>query len=372
MRIGVPREIKDGENRVALTPAGVRALREHGHEVFVERGAGAESGISDGEFLRARGQIRGSAADVYDAAELCLKVKEPLPQEYDYLRPGLIIFTYLHLASSLELTQKLLEKQVIAIGYETVQKPDGALPLLIPMSEIAGRLAIQLGARYLEKGHGGRGVLLGGVPGVPPSEVVILGCGVVGVNAAKMAVGMGAHVTILDIDHERLRYLDDMMHGNIITVYSNPYTIERSSAYADLLVGAVLKPGARAPILLTQKMVKNMKAGAVIVDVSVDQGGCVETIRPTSHSDPVYVEHGVIHYGVPNMPAAVPRTATFALTNATLPYALELAELGYEEAVKRDPALARGVNAAHGRVAHEGVAEAFGLPLMVNPSGPSP
>jgi alanine dehydrogenase len=362
VRIGVPKEIKDGENRVALTPAGVRTLRGHGHEIFVERGAGAESGISDEEFSRAGAQMKGSAQGVYEAAELCLKVKEPLPQEYEYLRPGLILFTYLHLASSLELTLKLIEKRVAAIGYETVQKDDATLPLLIPMSEIAGRLAIQLGARYLEKGQGGRGILLGGVPGVPPSEVVILGCGVVGVNAAKMAVGMGAHVTILDIDHERLRYLDDVMHGNIITVYSNPYTIERSSGYADLFVGAVLRPGARAPILLTEQMVKNMKPCAVVVDVSVDQGGCVETIHPTSHSDPVYVEHGVIHYGVPNMPAAVPRSATFALTNATLPYVSELAELGFEDAVKRDAALARGVNVARGKVVHEGVAEAFGLP----------
>ncbi len=361
MLIGVPREIKDGENRVAITPAGVTALRQHGHQVLVETAAGAGSGYGDHHYRDAGAAIAADAAEVWSRAQLVLKVKEPLPQEYGLLRPDLVLFTYLHLASSEELTRALLDSGITAIGYETVQTDSGALPLLVPMSEVAGKMAVQIGARYLETDFGGRGVLVGGVPGVPPAEVVIIGCGVVGINAAKVAMGLGAHVTILDIDHERLRYLDDIMHGNVITVYSNPYTVARAAAYADLLVGAVLVAGARAPKLVTADVVRTMKRGAVIVDVAVDQGGCVETTRPTSHSQPTYVEHDVIHYAVPNMPAAVPRTATHALANATLPYALDLAQHGLDEALARSPALRRGLNLRGGKVIHPAVAAAFGM-----------
>jgi len=361
MLVGVPREIKDGENRVAITPAGVSALRHHGHQVLVETGAGEGSGYDDAEYRDAGADIAATAAEVFERAQLMLKVKEPLPPEYPLLRKDLVLFTYLHLASSEELTRSLLAAGITAIGYETVQTDSGALPLLIPMSEVAGKMAVQVGARYLECDFGGRGTLIGGVPGVPPAEVVIIGCGVVGINAAKVAMGLGAHVTILDVDHERLRYLDDIMHGNVITVYSNPYSVGRAARYADLLVGAVLVAGARAPKLVTEDMVRGMKRGAVIVDVAVDQGGCVETIRPTSHSNPVYTLHGVIHYGVPNIPAAVPRTATHALTNATLPYALDLADYGLDEALRRNAALRRGLNLRAGRVMHPAVAAAFGM-----------
>ena len=361
MLVGVPREIKDGENRVAITPAGVSALRHHGHQVLVETGAGEGSGYDDAEYHDAGAEIAATAAEVFERAQLMLKVKEPLPPEYPLLRKDLVLFTYLHLASSEELTRSLLAAGITAIGYETVQTDSGALPLLIPMSEVAGKMAVQVGARYLECDFGGRGTLIGGVPGVPPAEVVIIGCGVVGINAAKVAMGLGAHVTILDVDHERLRYLDDIMHGNVITVYSNPYSVGRAARYADLLVGAVLVAGARAPKLVTEDMVRGMKRGAVIVDVAVDQGGCVETIRPTSHSNPVYTLHGVIHYGVPNIPAAVPRTATHALTNATLPYALDLADYGLDEALRRNAALRRGLNLRAGRVMHPAVAAAFGM-----------
>ena len=361
MIVGVPREIKDGENRVAITPAGVSALRHHGHQVLVETRAGESSGYADDEYRAAGADIAASPQEVYREAQLLLKVKEPLPSEYPLLRPNLVLFTYLHLASSEELTRALLDSGVTAIGYETVQTDSGTLPLLIPMSEVAGKMAVQVGARYLECDFGGRGTLVGGVPGGPPAEVVIIGCGVVGINAAKVAMGLGAHVTILDIDHERLRYLDDIMHGNVITVYSNPLSIARAAGYADLLVGAVLVAGARAPKLVTEDMVRAMKRGSVIVDVAVDQGGCVETTRPTSHSQPVYIQHGVIHYGVPNIPAAVPRTATHALTNATLPYALDLADYGLDEALRRNPALRRGLNLRGGKVMHAAVAAAFGM-----------
>ena len=361
MLIGIPREIKDGENRVAITPAGVTGLRQHRHEVLVETEAGTGSGYADEEYAGAGAGIAATPEEVWARAQLVLKVKEPLPQEYPLLRPDLVLFTYLHLASSHDLTRSLLDSGVTAIGYETVQADSGALPLLVPMSEVAGKMAVQIGARYLETDFGGRGVLLGGVPGVPPAEVVIIGCGVVGINAAKVAMGLGAHVTILDVNHERLRYLDDIMHGNVITVYSNPLNIARAASYADLLVGAVLVAGARAPKLVTEDMVRAMKRGAVIVDVAVDQGGCVETTRPTSHSEPVYAEHGVIHYGVPNIPAAVPRTATHALTNATLPYALDLADHGLDEALGRNAALRRGLNLRAGKVTHPAVAAAFGM-----------
>ncbi|MBN1458431.1 MAG: alanine dehydrogenase [Armatimonadetes bacterium] len=361
MIVGVPREIKDGEERVAMSPAGVRAFCEHGHRVLVQAQAGAGCRVSDDEYRKAGAQVVQSAEGVYRRSEMMLKVKEPLPPEYDLLRPGQILFTYLHLASSRDLVRALLERDVVGLGYETVQTPDGALPLLVPMSEIAGKMSIQVGARLLEAEAGGRGTLLGGVPGVPPAEVVIIGCGVVGTNAAKVAIGMGAHVTILDINHDRLKYLDDVLGGRVITVYANAYSIERAAGYADLLIGAVLLPGAKAPKLVTRSMVRQMKSGAGIVDVAVDQGGCVETIQPTSHSQPTYLKYGVVHYGVPNIPAAVPRSATHALTNATLPWALEVADKGVAQAVATNQALARGVNVARGAVVHPAVAAAFGM-----------
>ncbi len=359
MVIGVPKEIKDGEQRVAITPAGARACRERGHRVLVEAHAGAGSRISDTEYRRAGARVVREAEEVYRRADMILKVKEPLPPECDLLRPGQILFTYLHLASSRQLVHALLGRDVIALGYETVQAHDGALPLLVPMSEIAGKMSIQIGARLLEAQSGGRGTLLGGVPGVPPADVVIVGCGVVGTNAAKVAAGMGAHVTILDINHDRLKYLDDVLGGNIITVYANAYSIERAASYADLLIGAVLVAGARAPTLVTRETVHKMKDGAAIVDVAIDQGGCVETIHPTSYSEPSYEVSGVLHYGVPNIPAAVPRTATHALANATLPWALEIADKGITEALTTNPALALGLNVARGHVVHPAVAGAF-------------
>ena len=359
MIVGVPKEIKDGENRIAITPAGVRALKEHGHTVLVEASGGAGSRIADTEFRRAGAQIVAGAEVVFARADLILKVKEPLTPEHRLLRAGQILFTYLHLASSRDLVQALCHSGVVAIGYETVQLDDGSLPLLLPMSEIAGKMSVQIGAHLLEAENGGRGTLLGGVPGVPPAEVVILGCGTVGTNAAKVAAGMGAQVTILDVNHNRLKYLDDVLGENVITVYANTYSIERSASYADLFIGAVLVAGARAPKLLTRQMVRGMRPGAVIVDVAVDQGGCVETIHPTSYSAPTYVQHDVLHYGVPNIPAAVPRTATHALTNATLPWALEIADRGLSGALCTSPPLARGLNIAEGHVVHPAVAEAF-------------
>ncbi|HEY8486493.1 MAG TPA: alanine dehydrogenase [Limnochordales bacterium] len=365
MVVGVPREIKPGENRVALVPAGVEELVRRGHKVLVEAGAGLGSGIPDEEYRQAGAVIRARAAEVYQDADLIVKVKEPQPSEYALLKPGQILFTYLHLAPNRPLTMALLERGVIAIAYETIQLPDGSLPLLTPMSEVAGRMAVQVGARYLEKVHGGRGILLGGVPGVPAAEVVVLGGGTVGYNAARIALGMGAHVTVLDSSIPRLRFLEDVLHGNLITVVSNHYNIERAVRYADLLIGAVLVPGARAPALVSEAMVRQMKEGAVIVDVAVDQGGCVETVdHPTTHDDPVYVKHGVIHYAVANMPSAVPRTSTYALTNSTLPYILELAGRGWMDAVARDRALAAGVNILRGHVTHPAVAEAHGLPYV--------
>jgi alanine dehydrogenase len=359
MIIGVPREIKDGENRVALTPAGADALVRARHTVLVEAAAGAGSGFRDDEYSAAGASLVAQAADLWGCAELIVKVKEPLPEEYPFLRPDLILFTYLHLAGSRELTRVLLDSGVTGLAYETVQRPDGSLPLLIPMSEVAGKLAPQIGAHCLEKPQGGRGVLVSGVPGVPPAEVVIIGCGAVGVNAAKVALGMGASVTMLDINHDRLKYLDDILQDRVVTVYSNPYNIARSVGYADLLIGAVLIPGARAPHLVTEEMVKRMKPGSVIIDVSIDQGGCVETIHPTSHSEPTYLLHDVVHYAVPNMPGLVPRTSTFALTNATLPYISFLAAKGLEAALAEDPALAGGLNVRGGEIRHPAVAEAF-------------
>ncbi len=360
MIIGVPTEIKQGENRVAITPAGTHQLVTEGHTVLLQSGAGQGSGMTDTEYQAAGAQLLDSAAEAWQRAEMILKVKEPLPAEYGYLREDLCLFTYLHLASDPELTEALLDSNITALGYETVQADDGSLPLLIPMSEVAGKLAVQIGAHYLAQHQGGRGVLLGGVPGVPPAEVVIVGCGTVGLNAAKTALGIGAQVTILDIDHDRFKYLDDIMHGTVVTVYSNPYNVARSTSYADLLIGSVLIPGALAPKIVTEQMVQNMKPGAVIIDVAVDQGGCVETIVPTSYAQPTYLKYDVVHYGVPNMPAAVPRTSTFALTNATLPHVRKIANRGLDQAISDDSALARGVNVAAGEISHPAVAAAFG------------
>jgi len=359
MKIGVPKEIKPMEFRVAMTPGGVESLVRRGHEVLVEKGAGVGSGMPDAEY-EAAGARLVSAEEAW-GAELVVKVKEPLPEEYRYLRPGLLLFTYLHLAASRELTEAMVKSGVTGIAYETVQLEDGSLPLLVPMSEVAGRMATQVGAYYLEKPMGGRGILLGGVPGVAPASVVILGGGTVGTNAAKIALGMGAQVYVLDVNHRRLQYLDDVFGGRLITLTSTEANIKKAVPFADLLIGAVLIPGAKAPKLVTREMVASMKEGAVIVDVAVDQGGCVETIRPTTHDDPTYLVDGVVHYGVANMPGAVPRTSTFALTNQTLPYVLKLAEKGLD-ALKEDPALLKGLNVHAGRLTHPAVAEAFGLP----------
>ena len=361
MTIGVPKEIKANENRVAVIPSGVELLCTNGHEVLVEAKAGEGSGFSDDDYRQSGAKIVDSAAEVYRRAEMIMKVKEPLPSEYDLISPGQVVFTYFHFAASQKLTEAMMRSKCIAIAYETVEDASGHLPLLVPMSEVAGRMAIQEGARYLEKLHGGKGILLGGVPGVEPASVVVLGGGIVGTNAAKIAAGLGAKVTILDINLDRLRYLDDVMPKNVVTIMSNPANIRRAIAEADLLIGAVLIPGAKAPKLVTRDMLKLMKQGSVIVDVAVDQGGCIETIKPTTHQDPVYEIDGVVHYGVANMPGAVPMTSTIALTNATLPYALELANKGFPEAVFTNPGLMKGVNIVDGKVTYKGVAEAFGL-----------
>ena len=359
MIVGVPREIKPGEQRVALTPAGVRALVEGGHRVVVETGAGLGSSIHDEEYTQ-EGAATAAVADVWAQAELILKVKEPLAEEYPRMRPGQILFTYLHLAPTPALTRALQSADVIAVAYETVQRADGSLPLLAPMSEVAGRLAVQEGAFYLAKAHGGRGILLAGVPGVPPGNVAVLGAGTVGINAARIALGLGADISILDVNVDRLRAVDDLFHGRVITLMSNSFNIGQVLRRADMLVGAVLVAGARAPVLVTKEMVGTMKEGSVIVDVAVDQGGSVETIRPTTLLDPTYVVSGVVHYGVANMPALVPRTSTFALTNATLPYVLELAGRGLTAAMRRNPALARGANVWRGRIVHPAVAQSLG------------
>ena len=359
MNIGVPREIKPGEQRVALTPAGARALTEAGHRVVVEQGAGAGSGIRDEEYS-AVGAGLAAVDEVWRSADLVLKVKEPLAPEVARLRDGQVLFTYLHLAPAPELTRGLRGSGAIAIAYETVQRPDGSLPLLTPMSEVAGRLAVQEGTFYLGRAHGGRGILLSGVPGVPPGNVVIIGAGTAGVSAARIAVGLGADVSILDVNLDRLRHVDDLFRGRVVTLMSNSFNVDQVVRRADLLIGAVLVAGARAPVLVTKEMVTQMKEGSVIVDIAVDQGGCVETIRPTTLLDPVYLVGGVVHYGVANMPALVPRTSTFALTNATLPYALELATRGVSAAVRANPVLARGVNVWRGKIVHAAVAEAIG------------
>jgi alanine dehydrogenase len=362
MVIGIPKEIKSDEYRVAVTPAGVEMLARAGHEVLIEKGAGLGSGFTDDFYEKAGARPATSAADVWSRAELILKVKEPIASEWPRMRRGQVIFTYFHFAASEELTRAVIDSGVIAIAYETVELPNGQLPLLTPMSEIAGRMAVQEGAKYLERPQGGLGVLLGGVPGVLPGKVLILGGGVVGLNAAKMAAGLGARVAIMDVNLDRLRYLDDIMPANVHELFSTHYAIRKQIEDADLVIGAVLIPGAKAPSLIMEEDLRLMRPGTVIVDVAVDQGGCVETIRPTTHKDPVYTVHGIIHYGVANMPGGVPRTSTLALTNATLPYVMALAEKGWRRACSADPALKAGLNVVSGHVTYRGVADAFGLP----------
>ncbi|MGA1369223.1 MAG: alanine dehydrogenase [Blastocatellia bacterium] len=362
MIIGLPKEIKDNESRVGLTPAGVKTLADFGHTVLVENGAGEGSGISNEEYVTASGQIVATAEEVWQRAEMIVKVKEPVGPEHQRMRPGQILFTYLHLAPDPALTQVLLEREVIGVAYETITSDAGHLPLLPPMSEVAGRMAVQVGAHYLTKPEGGRGVLMGGVPGVLPAKVAIVGGGVVGINSIKMAVGLGAHVVVLDRNLERLRYLDDIFGAKIRTLISNPYTVKEAIANADLVIGAVLVPGASAPRLVTRDMLKTMHKGAVIVDVAVDQGGCIETTRPTTHSNPTFYVEEVLHYCVANMPGAVPRTSTFALTNATLPFAIRLANHGFRDAVALDPHLRNGINTYRGKITCQGVAESQGLP----------
>ncbi|MFO8191605.1 MAG: alanine dehydrogenase [Bacillota bacterium] len=361
MLIGVPREVKCDENRVAVTPGGVQSFVKAGHRVLVEKSAGEGSGFSDEQYRLSDAEIIASPADIYSRADLILKVKEPQDSEYKFLRSGLIIFTFLHLGAAPCLADELLKNNITGISYDTVQKPDGSLPLLAPMSEVAGKMAVQIGAYYLEKPMGGSGILLGGVPGVPPAQVVIIGGGMVGINAARVALGMGARVSVLDIDAAKLRYIDDIFGGRIDTAMSNHYWLEKLIADADLLIGAVLIPGAKAPHIVSEELIKTMNPGSVVVDVAIDQGGCIETCNtPTTHSNPVVVKHGIIHYSVANIPGAVPRTSTLALTNATLPYALKIANLGLIEAVKVDPELTRGVNTYKGNVVHETVAGSLG------------
>ena len=360
MIIGLPKEIKDNESRVGLTPAGVKTLKDAGHTVFVETHAGEGSGITDDEYRAAQGEILPSADEVWARADMIVKVKEPIAPEYHRMREGQLLFTYLHLAPDPAQTQALLDRRVTGIAYETITNDEGHLPLLTPMSEVAGRMAVQVGAHYLQKPEGGRGVLMGGVPGVLPAKVTIVGGGVVGINSIKMAVGLGANVVVLDKNLDRLRYLDDIFGSQVKTLVSNPYTVQEAIANADLVIGGVLIPGASAPKLVTREMLKTMHRGAVIVDVAVDQGGCIETTRPTTHSNPTFFVDDVLHYCVANMPGAVPRTSTFALTNATLPLALKLANKGFINAVRSDVNLKNGVNTYKGQITYEGVAESQG------------
>ncbi|GAB4044228.1 alanine dehydrogenase [Spirosoma litoris] len=363
MVIGVPKEIKNNENRVALTPAGVTELRKHGHVVYVQVNAGEGSGFEDEEYIAAGATMLPTIEDVYGIAEMIMKVKEPIASEYNLIKENQLLFTYFHFASSEELTQAMLAKGAVCLAYETVERPDRSLPLLVPMSEVAGRMAIQEGAKYLEKPLKGRGILLGGVPGVKPANVLILGGGIVGTQAAKMAAGLGAHVTIMDVSLARLRYLSDIMPPNVQTMMSNEYNIREMIKVCDLIVGAVLIPGAKAPHLITREMLKQMRPGTVLVDVAVDQGGCIETCHPTTHENPTFIIDGVVHYCVANMPGAVPYTSTLALTNATLPYALQLANKGWQQACRDNTDLKLGLNVVEGKVVYKGVAEAFGLPL---------
>ena len=360
MKIGIPKEIKTNENRVALVPAGAESLVAAGHEVYVERGGGEGSGFGDALYVAAGATILPTADEVWGAADMIMKVKEPIAAEWPRMRRGQTIFTYFHFAADEQLTQAHLDSGATCIAYETVELPTRELPLLTPMSEVAGRMAVQEGAKYLEKLYGGRGVLLGGVPGVKPAKVVVLGGGIVGINAAKMAAGLGAQVVVLDISLERLRYLSDVMPANVVLIHSNRHNILEQIETADLVVGGVLIPGAKAPKLIRREDLKRMQPGSVIVDVAIDQGGCVETIKATTHENPTYVIDGVIHYGVANMPGGVPRTSTLALTNATLPYALQLANKGWKQALRDNPALLKGLNVVDGKVAYAGVAEAFG------------
>ena len=363
MIIGVPKEIKDNENRVALTPAGALELTKHGHAVYVQHTAGAASSFSDQDYEQAGARILPNIEAVYDKAEMIIKVKEPIRSEYNLIKEGQLLFTYFHFASYRPLTEAMIKRKAVCLAYETVELPDGALPLLIPMSEVAGRMAVQEGAKYLEKHEKGLGVLLGGVPGVQPGRVLILGGGIVGTQAAKMAAGLGAQVTILDVNLQRLRYLSDVMPPNVTTMYSNEYNIRKLIKDHDLIIGAVLIPGAKAPKLITRDMLKEMRPGTVLVDVAVDQGGCIETCTPTTHANPIFIIDDVVHYCVANMPGAVPTTSTIALTNATLPYAIQLANKGWQKAGRESEALKKGLNIVKGSVVYEGVAQAFDLPL---------
>ena len=362
MIIGIPKEIKNNENRVALTPAGAKELVKRGHTVYVQHTAGENSGFLDSAYETVGAKILPSINDVYQTAEMIVKVKEPIAVEYPLVRKGQLVFTYFHFASDEKLTLAMMDSGSVCLAYETVENPDGTLPLLIPMSEVAGRMSIQEGARFLEKPQGGKGILLGGVPGVKPARVLVLGGGIVGYNAALMAAGMGADVTIADISLPRLRHMEEVMPANVRTLYSSTHNIETELPATDLVIGAVLIPGAKAPHLITKEMLGLMKPGSVLVDVAIDQGGCFETSHPTTHADPVYTVDGIVHYCVANIPGAVPQTSTLALTNATLPYVLELADKGWKEACKEDKTLYPGLNIIEGQIVYPAVAEAFGLP----------
>jgi len=361
MNIGIPKEIKPQENRVAIQPGGVMTLVQQGHHVMVEKDAGLGSGFSDDEYVAAGAQIKADVDALWAAADMIMKVKEPIAEEYSRIKAGQILFTYFHFAADKTLTQAIIDSKCIAIAYETVEKVDRSLPLLIPMSEVAGRMATQEGAKFLEKAMGGRGVLMGGIPGVPPANTLVLGGGIVGVNAAKIAAGMGSNTTIMDINMPRLRYLDDVMPKNITTLFSSEANIQAMLPTVDLIIGAVLKPGAKAPHLITREMLSHMRPGTVLVDVAIDQGGCFETSKPTTHQDPVYFVDEILHYCVANMPGAVPYTSTLGLTNVTLPYAVALANKGWKQAVKDDVELLKGVNIVEGTIVYEDVAEAFGF-----------
>lgn len=364
MKIGIPKEIKNNENRVAMTPAGVVTLTNAGHEVYIESGAGLGSSFTDADYVAAGAHIVETAKEAW-AQEMIMKVKEPVASEYDYFYEGQILFTYLHLAPELELTQALLNKKVVGIAYETVQLANGSLPLLTPMSEVAGKMATQIGAQFLEKNHKGKGILLGGVSGVPRGKVTVIGGGIAGTNAAKIAVGMGADVTVIDLSPERLRQLEDLFGRDVQTLMSNPYNIAESVKNSDLVVGAVLIPGAKAPKLVSEEMIQSMQPGSVVVDIAIDQGGIFESSdRVTTHDDPTYVKHGVVHYAVANMPGAVPRTSTIALTNNTIPYALQIANKGYRQACVENAALKLGVNTIDGHLVYKAVADSQGLPYV--------
>jgi len=361
MIIGVPKEIKTHENRVALLPGGVTAMKRNGHEVLIQQGAGVGSGFKDEEYTAAGATILDDVEELWQKAEMIMKVKEPIKEEHGRMRDGQIIFTYFHFAADQTLTEAVVDSNCIAVAYETVEKEDGSLPLLIPMSEVAGRMAAQEGAKYLEKATGGRGILLGGIPGVPPANALVLGGGIVGVNAAKIAAGMGANTTIMDINMSRLRYLDEVMDKNVSTMFSSEANIHRMLPDVDLIIGAVLKPGAKAPHLITRKMLKEMRPGTVLVDVAIDQGGCFETSKPTTHDNPIYVVDDVVHYCVANMPGAVPYTSTLGLTNVTLPYAVDLANKGWKKALNEDEELKMGLNIAEGEIVYKDVADAFDM-----------